>query len=191
MGLPQRDARRHTYAEYLLWPEDVRCELIDGIAYLISPRPGRLHQRLVLELGHQLRTALEGKPCQPYIGPLDVRLPKGTEADEQVDTVVQPDVLIVCDETKLDEKGVRGAPDWIAEILSPSTAEHDQTIKLDAYERAGVPEVWFVHPTDQLVVIYRLENARYARPAILPLRGQTSLSSVPGVVIDWDRMTRD
>jgi Uma2 family endonuclease len=188
MGLPQRDTRRHTYAEYLTWPEEFRYELIDGIAYLMSPAPNRLHQRLVVELCYQIRAALEGMPCQVYVAPLDVRLPKGTEKDDEVDTVVQPAVLIVRDEAKLDDRGVRGAPDWLVEILSPKTVEHDLTIKVDAYERAAVPEVWFIHPTDRLVVVYRLENGRYGRPMMMPLQGRSAIKSVPGVTIDWDRM---
>jgi Uma2 family endonuclease len=188
MGLPQRDAKHHTYADYLAWPEEVRYELIDGIAYLMSPAPTREHQGLVGEIYHQARTALEGKVCKAYVAPLDVRLPKAAEADEKVDTVVQPDVLIVCDPRKLDRRGVRGAPDWVAEVLSPSTAAHDQITKLTAYERAGVPEVWLLHPLDRTLAIYRLEGGRYGRATIHEFKGQIALTAVAGVVIDWDRV---
>src|ERR1700733_14818328 len=93
---------------------------------------------IVGELHRQIANALEGKPCRVCIAPLDVRLPKSTEEDDQVDTVVQPDVLIVSDLKKVDARGIRGAPDWVAEVLSPSTASHNRTVKLSAYERAGV-----------------------------------------------------
>jgi Uma2 family endonuclease len=189
MALTQRDTRYHTYGDYLTWSDDHREELIDGVAYITEPpAPSPLHQELVGELYYQVRTALEGKPGRVYIAPFDVRLPKSDETDDQIDTVVQPDVLIVCNRHRLDQRGMRGAPDWLAEVLSPSTASHDQIIKIPAYERAGVPEVWLIHPTDRTLTIYRLEDGRYGRQAILELKGQTPLTAVPGVSIDWDRL---
>jgi Uma2 family endonuclease len=189
MALPQRDALRHTYAEYLTWPEGGRYELIGGTAYVKEPpAPTPTHQELVGELYHQLRLALEGKPYRPYIAPFDVRLPKAAEADELIDTVVQPDVLIISHPGKLDARGLRGAPDWLAEVLSPSTASHDQVVKLPVYERAGVPEVWFVHPIDRIVTIHRLEDGHYGKPIIQELKGRTAISAIPGVSIDWDRL---
>lgn len=189
MALPQRDTLRHTYAEYLTWPDGERDELINGTAYVREPpAPSRFHQELVGELYLQARLALDGKSCRAYIAPFDVRLPQSGEADELIDTVVQPDVLIVCDLSKLDKRGMHGAPDWIAEVLSPASASHDQIVKLPAYERAGVPEVWFVHPIDRILSIYRLEGGRYGRPTILELKGRTAISAIPGVSIDWDRL---
>jgi Uma2 family endonuclease len=182
MALTQRDTQHHTYGEYLTWSDDHREELIDGLAYVREPpAPSRPHQELVGGLYYEVRGALEGKPCHAYIAPFDVRLPKSDEADEKIDTVVQPDVLIVCDRHKLDQRGMRGAPDWLAEVLSPSTASHDQIIKLPVYERAGVPEVWLIHPADKTLTIYRLEDGRYGRPTIVELKGQTPLTAVPGV----------
>jgi putative restriction endonuclease len=138
-------------------------------------RPG-CTTRLLGKSTTRLRAALEGKPCRAYIAPFDVRLPKADEANERVDTAVQPDLLVVRDETKLDERGLRGAPDWVVEVLSPATAGHDQTVKLAAYERAGVPEVWLVHPTDRVVTIYRLEGNAYDRPAIHETKGTLAVA---------------
>jgi Uma2 family endonuclease len=189
MAVLKRDADRHTYADYLIWSRSYGDELVNGTAYVREPpSPTRSHQEIVGELYYQLASALEGKPCRVYIAPFDVRLPKSTEADDLVDTVVQPDVLIVSDPQKVDTRGVRGAPDWLAEVLSPSTASHDQVVKLPAYERAGVREVWLIHPIDLTVAIYKLEEGRYGRAEILELKGQTPLTAVPGVTIDWDRM---
>jgi Uma2 family endonuclease len=190
MLLRTRDARRHTYADYLTWPDDDRCVgLIDGIAYVREPPgPSRVHQEWVGELYLQVRAALEGKLCRAYVAPFDVRLPKSATCDDQIDTVVQPDMLIVCDLRKLDARGMCGAPDWVAEVLSPSTAGYDQVLKLKAYERAGVAEVWLVNPTDRTLAIYRLEAGRYGRPTPLELRGRTALTAVPAVTIDWDRI---
>ncbi|MFM9972042.1 MAG: Uma2 family endonuclease, partial [Burkholderiales bacterium] len=95
------------------------------------------------------------------------------------------DLLITCDASKLDERGMRGAPDWVVEVLSQATSGHDQTVKLFAYERAGVREVWLVHPGDRVVTIYRLIGTAYGRPAVVEMTGQLKVGSVPGVSIDW------
>src|SRR6185437_1505828 len=125
-----------------------------------------------------------------YVKPFDVRLPKAGEADDLIDTVVQPDVLIVRDLSKLDDRGMRGAPDWIAEVLSPTTARHDEVIKIPVYERAGVLEVWLIHPVERALTVYRLRNGRYTRPIILELKGRTAITALPGVSIDWGRILR-
>jgi Uma2 family endonuclease len=189
MTLRQRDTQHHTYGDYVTWSADYGNELINGTAYIREPpAPSRAHQEIVIELSRQVANALQGKRCRAYAAPFDVRLPKADEADDQINTVVQPDVLIVCDCAKLDEHGMRGAPDWVAEVLSPTTASHDQFIKLSAYEHAGVPEVWLIHPTDRTLTIYRLEAGRYTRSTVLELKGKTPINAVPGVSIDWDRL---
>ncbi|MBV8804235.1 MAG: Uma2 family endonuclease [Sinobacteraceae bacterium] len=187
MALPLRDSQRHTYAEYLTWPDEPRYELIDGIAYIKERAETRLHQEVVGETLCQIANVLQGTSCRVYHGPLDVCLPKAGEADDQIDTVVQPDVLIVCDRRKLDDHGVRGAPDWVAEVLSPATASHDRILKRAAYERAGLRELWLIQPIDRTLDIYRLEeDGRYGPATILQLKGQTPISAVPGVSVDWD-----
>ena len=184
----QRDIQHHTYADYLTWSAASGEELIDGVAYIREPpAPSRLHQEFVVELCRQVTGSLRGKVPRAYVAPFDVRLPKSSvEGDDRTDTVVQPDILIVCDRQKLDERGMRGAPDWIAEILSSGTASYDRTIKLQAYERAGVPEVWLVDPIDRIVTVYRIAGRHYTQPVVLELRGRTAITAVPGVSIDWD-----
>lgn len=188
MGLALRDTNAtYTYADYLTWPEDVRYELIDGTAYAMSPAPLRIHQELLLEIAGQTRNALDGKPCRPFIAPFDVRLPHANEADGEVDTVVQPDLVVVCDRSKLDERGCRGAPDWVVEVLSPSTAGHDLILKRRLYERAGVHEYWLVHPVDHVVTVYRLQNGAFGAPDIYELKETLAVGVLPEVVIDWER----
>ena len=186
----ERDTQHHTYADYLVWSATSGNELVDGVAYIREPpSPSRLHQEVVVELCWQVADSLKGKSGRVYIAPFDVRLPKdGAADDDRIDTVVQPDILIVCDLQKLDERGMRGAPDWIAEVLSPSTASYDRTTKLRAYERAGVPEVWLIDPADRTVTIYRMTSGHYTQPIVLELRGLTAITAVPGVSIDWDRL---
>jgi Uma2 family endonuclease len=187
MTVLKRDEHYHTYADYLVWSGTYGNELVDGVAYVREPpSPSRSHQDIVGELYCQLAIALKGKSCKVYMAPLDVRLPKSTEDDGQVDTVVQPDVLIVSDPRKLDARGVRGAPDWLAEVLSPGTARHDRFTKIPAYERAGVREVWLVDSNKQTVTIYVLEDGCYRRPITRQLTGRTKLTAIPGVAIDWD-----
>lgn len=187
MALAQRDHDLHTYADYLAWPEDVRYELIDGVAYAMAPpAPTLEHQDFAGEIYRQLANALQGKPCRAFVAPLDVRLPKADEADGHIDTVVQPDVLVVCQPGKLDRRGVRGAPDLAVEVLSPSTAGHDHVRKRRVYERAGVREYWLVHPTDRIVTVYRLENGEFGKPDVFELSSETPVGVLPGISIAWD-----
>ena len=186
MGQPLRKPITiFTYADYLAWPEDERWELINGEAYAMAA-PGLAHQAAVGELFVQISVFLRGKPCRPFVAPFDVRLPRGKEADDDVTTVVQPDISVICDPAKLDERGCRGAPDWVIEVLSPSTAAKDQIQKLAAYERAGVREVWLVHPTDHVVIVYTLSAAgSYGKPAIHETRGTLAPGLFPDLLIEW------
>jgi len=188
MGLAQRDTEHHTYGDYLGWPDDVRYELIDGVAYLMAPAPTLAHQDVVGEVYRQLANALTDRPCRVYVAPVDVRLPKANEADTDIDTVVQPDVLVLCDPTKADRRGLRGAPDLVVEVLSPGTASHDHVRKRRVYERAGVREYWLVHPIDRMVTIYRLEDGQFGRPDVAYLAGETPVGILPGVAIAWDAL---
>lgn len=189
MRVTRRDALHHTYGEYLTWPEGSHAELINGTAYIREPpAPARRHQEVAGELYLQIRLALNGKSDRVYFGPFDVRLPQQGEADELIDTVVQPDVLIVRDARKLDPSGMRGAPDWVAEVLSPSTASYDKTVKIPVYERAGVTEAWLVDPMARTLEIYHLQGGAYGPPRVVELRGRTPIATMSGVVIDWDRL---
>ena len=177
-----------TYGDYRRWPDDERWELIDGEAYAMAA-PGLAHQTAVGEMFRQIANHLIGKPCRPFVAPFDVRLPRGNEIDDEATTVVQPDILVICDPAKLDERGCRGAPDWVIEVLSPSTAAKDQIQKLAAYERAGVAEVWLVHPTDRIVTVYTLNADRYyGKPAIHPTTGTLAPGLFPDLPIEWKLM---
>src|SRR5512140_1177381 len=105
MGYALRDHRHYTYADYRTWPEDVRYELIDGTAYMMAPAPSVDHQTLAFEVGHQIRLALEDHPCRVFMSPVDVMLNlKRDESEDVADTVVQPDVLVVCDPAKIIQR---------------------------------------------------------------------------------------
>jgi Uma2 family endonuclease len=185
MALPKASDHRFTYADYLHWPNGERWELIDGKAYAKAPAPGISHQSLVLSIAKQIDEALDGTHCRALIAPVDVVLPTSDEADEQATTVVQPDILVVCDPAKLTERNVRGAPDWIIEVLSPATARHDHLTKRALYERAGVREYWLVHPVDRVVTVYTLKNGLYGGPEIADMAGERAPTILPEIVIRW------
>ncbi len=175
--------RHYTYADYLKFPEDERWEIIDGVAYNMSPSPAERHQDLISELLTQVRSQLRGKPCRVYAAPFDVRF----EASETTSKVVQPDLLVVCDRSKITGSGVVGAPDWIIEILSPRTAGKDQIVKRQLYEANGVREYWLIQPFDRVVTVYRLgEHGSYGIQDISEMTGKLAVTAVPGIEIDWD-----
>lgn len=177
--------RRFTYGDYLTWPEDERWELIDGIAYDMTPAPSRLHSDISNALERMLWMYFEGKPCQLYHAPFDVRLSKGGEPDDEVDTVVQPDILVVCDRKKLDDKGCRGAPDFVIEILSPSNASKDAIKKRDLYEKHGVKEFWLVDPSHRMVTAYSLKaNGDFGKPELCCDEDKVKIKIFPGLEID-------
>jgi Uma2 family endonuclease len=149
---------RFTYRHYRTWPDSERWELIEGHAWAMSPAPTRYHQGLVGKLHASLDRYLSGKPCHAYLAPFDVLLPAGDEADDEVDTVVQPDIVVYCDTSRLTKAGARGAPDLAVEILSPSTSKKDQREKFDLYQRHGVREYWVVDPMGSWLCVYRLSS---------------------------------
>ena len=153
-------SKRYTYADYLTWLDDARRELIEGFIKML-PAPRRVHAEVSHNITWYLEAILKknkGK-CKVYSAPFDVRFPKnGETANERIDTVVQPDICVVCDLSKLDEFGCCGAPDMIVEILSPSTGKKDMTEKFTLYEKNGVKEYWIVYPKDGAIHVFLLQN---------------------------------
>jgi Uma2 family endonuclease len=179
---------RYTYREYKAWPEGERWELIEGVAYAMSPAPTRSHQKLVVDLVGKLYAFLQGKPCELLISPIDVFLPSSqNEAEDDVDTIVQPDVIVVCDRDKLIDKGVRGGPDFVVEILSPSTAMKDMSQKKVLYAKHGVREYWLINPEDMSTLVYKLEGTSFGR--VTDYRGGEAVPSsvLPG--FSWTAAT--
>lgn len=193
MVLPDPAEPRFTYGDYVLWQGDERWELIDGRAYLMSPAPTRLHQQVLVELLRQTANALVDGPCRVYVAPFDVRLPSADEADADVRDVVQPDLVVVCDPAKLDDAGCRGAPDWLVEILSPSTKVRDHVEKRDLYERSGVREYWVVDPVGRRLTIYRRDEAGggFLPGSIEAAEGEMPVAVLPGLTVDWTAVFAD
>ncbi|MDR0794016.1 MAG: Uma2 family endonuclease [Chitinophagaceae bacterium] len=157
--------KRYTYADYLTWLDDKTRELIHGFIQKMSPAPRSEHARVSGDIYWHLDSIVRKNKakCKVYSAPFDVRFPKhGETADNKIDTVVQPDICIICDLSKIDERGCCGAPDMIVEILSPSTAKKDLTYKFALYEESGVKEYWVVYPKDKAITVFLLqENGIY------------------------------
>jgi Uma2 family endonuclease len=166
MPIPESE-KEYTFADYLTWPEGERWEIIDGVAYM-QAAPSPAHQLISGELYRQFANYLRDKPCKAYPAPFCVRLTKGDEKNsEDIKKVVEPDITIVCDQSKIDEKGCNGTPDMIVEVISPSSIKNDRILKFNQYERAGVKEYWIVEPDGKLVSVFILqENGKYGRPEI-------------------------
>lgn len=169
----QRD--HYTVQDYLAWDDGERWELIGGQIYNMTPAPRLSHQDVVLNFGAELKQSLKGYPCKPYIAPTDVIL-----SDEDV---VQPDVFVVCDPKKMEGDRVEGAPDFIAEVLSPSTAAKDRREKRALYEAHGVKEYWLVDPDARLLERYLLKKGKYGLSEVLLPDQTVDLPSLKGVSV--------
>ncbi|RTL60902.1 MAG: Uma2 family endonuclease [Sphingobacteriales bacterium] len=153
----------YTYADYLKWKFEERLELIKGKIFKMSPAPSLKHQEISMNLSATIYNYLKGKSCKIFSAPFDVRLPvKNKMKDEEITTVVQTDICVICDDSKLDERGCCGAPDLIVEILSPGNSKKEIKIKFELYEEAGVKEYWIINPVEQNLITYSLhENGKY------------------------------
>jgi len=187
-ALPKAEPnRRFTYADYKSWDlkPGERYELIRGEAFAMAA-PSRRHQAVSWEIVGQLYNYLRGKPCQAYSAPCDVRLFYDEELGENDDTVVQPDILVVCDESKLADEGIRGAPDLVIEVLSPSNSAIEMAEKHDLYEDAGVREYWVVNPNKSAVTVHRLQDDGVFDSRIHKVAGAVPVGVLPGFAIEFD-----
>ena len=152
-------SKQYSYSDYLLWEFKERVELIKGFIYKMSPAPNRKHQTISQNVNGDFLSFFKNHPCKVYVAPFDVRLP--IKKGKKDFTVVQPDLCVICDLSKLDDKGCNGAPDLIIEILSPKNNKHDIKTKFDLYEESGVKEYWIIQPEQEIVLVYSLQNDKY------------------------------
>ena len=180
-------SKRYTYADYLTWMDDVRRELIEGfIKMLPAPRLSHAEVSRKISLHLELYLMMNQCTCKVFYAPVDVRFPKGAETGyDKIDTVVQPDIFVVCDLSKLDEDGCCGSPDMIVEIISPSTAKKDMTEKFVLYEEHGVREYWIVHPKDKAIHAFLLQdNGKYDTGKMYERKGKIPVHIFNGYLID-------
>ena len=176
MAIP-KEHECYSWQNYLSWSEEERWELIDGIAWSMSPAPSRTHQQILGELFRQFANFLIDAECEVFIAPFDVKL--SSEADDDAPTVVQPDLVLCCDREKLTEEGMTGTPDLVVEIISPSSGFRDRKDKFNVYDRFGVGEYWIIVPQERVLEVYRHNGKKLERfgaysqndiiiPAVLP-----------------------
>jgi len=166
MILKKKDDKKYSYADYLTWNEEERWELINGEAWAMSPAPTTRHQKIATVLTSELYFYLKGKPCDIFPAPFDVRFVKDkNQQDQDIFITLQPDISVICDKSKIDEKGCSGSPDLIVEILSPSTGYKDETQKLSIYEEYGVKEYWIVNPDRKTVQIFLHKGKDFDKPS--------------------------
>lgn len=179
-----------TWRDYLALPDSgPRLELIGGVPKAMAGA-GALHQRIVLEFTLQLGTQLRGQPCQLFPAPFDVRLPQADEAEGDEKNVVQPDLLIVCDPSKLRPNSLRGAPDFVLEVISPGSKRHDLLRKRRLYEQSGVREYWVYEPEEVLLYRFRAGDDGVWLAEIVAGTGMQTLSALPALSVDFDSVPK-
>jgi len=178
----------YSYADYVTWKFDETVELIKGKIMPMSPAPNVRHQRISIHLAALLYNHFKGKNCQVFAAPFDVRLydrKKSLLASIDIHTVVQPDLCVICDTSKLDAQGCNGAPEWIIEILSKGNSKKEMQIKYQLYAESGVGEYWLVYPYEQAIYQFILDdNGRYQLKAMYPNSGTAVPHLFPELAID-------
>ncbi|MFC3362808.1 Uma2 family endonuclease [Pedobacter fastidiosus] len=182
----------YSYANYLNWLFEDRVELIKGKIFKMSPAPSRVHQKISIKITNPLVNFLKGKSCEVYNAPFDVRFPKKSKADQDIFTVLQPDICVICDKAKLDDRGCIGAPDLIVEILSPGNTKMELLNKYQVYEEFEVKEYWVVSQSDQSILIYTLNDLGKFQPSkIFTLSEKISSTVLPGFELELDDVFGD
>ena len=192
MNLPELNSnKRYSYADYLLWDGDKRYELFDGKVEFLAPAPLVRHQRVSRDLFKFFNDFLFDKqPCEVFYAPFDVRLPKKQKLrdDEQIFTVVQPDIVVICDPEKIDERGCIGPPDLVVEILSPSTSKKDVDDKFRIYENSGVKEYWLVHPDEKTLTVFILKSGKYEFQKIYSEVDKVNVGIFDDLIVDLSKV---
>ena len=182
-------SKRYSYADYLTWKLDEYVELIRGKVFKMSPAPSSLHQLISSRLLRYFLPVTDHGSCEVFHAPFDVRL-FPSQDDSENDTVVQPDICVVCDPEKIDARGCVGAPDLIVEIISPSSSKRDVQDKYELYQEAGVPEYWIVIPEVNLVEVFHLKDGKYDLKKQYSANDQLTPMVFPQLSIDLGRVFR-
>ena len=179
-------SKTYSYADYLTWKFDEFVELIRGKVMQPMAGPSRRHQEYSGNIFGAVHSFLKHNPCRAYHAPFDVRLTTtGANGNQQIMTVVQPDICVVCDPAKLDDQGCVGAPDWIIEIVSPGNTSRDTKTKFDLYEESGVREYWIVYPGLKTITAYVLDNEEYELTGEYIEPGLMPVATLPGLALEW------
>lgn len=179
----------YTYAEFMNSPTDERYEVIDGILYNMTPAPTPRHQHIITQLATDFGTYFrKSKKCQVFVAQIDVCLSEGTKDPTQIYEWVQPDLVVVCDQTKIDQQKIIGVPDIVIEVLSPSTAKKDRKIKFNRYQLARIPQYWIIDPVHESVEVYHLHDKKYELQQIYFKDDVLTIDLFPSLHIDLDNI---
>ena len=182
----------YSYANYLNWLFDDRVELIKGKIFKMSPAPSSIHQEIVGNIFRKIGNFLEKKPCKVFVAPFDVRFYNEDKQDLAIQTVLQPDICVICDKNKIDYKGCIGAPDLVVEILSPGNTTVELLHKYQVYQEFGVKEYWVVSQSDQSILIYTLnEYGKFQPSKIFTLSEKITSTVLPGFELVLDDVFED
>ena len=181
----------YSYADYLKWHFEERVELIKGKIFQMSPAPTSNHQIISGRIFNDMMNFLKGKECHVFSAPFDVRLAKKTADNKDVLTVVQPDLCVICDKSKVDARGCIGAPDIIVEILSPANNKKELRNKYEVYEEAGVKEYWIVSPQDKTFLKYTLVSGAYQPSRLMTTGDIIATEILPGFELNLDTVFAD
>ncbi len=180
-------SKTYSYADYLRWTFEDRLELIRGKIFKMTPAPNSYHQELSVIISGELYSFLKGKSYRVFSAPFDVLLPrKGENEDKKIFTVVQPDVCVICDYSKVDIRGCTGAPDIIIEILSPGNNQKELRNKYEVYEESGVSEYWIISPQDKTFLKYTLTKGHYQPSRLMTIGDTITTAILPGFELDLE-----
>lgn len=180
-------SKTYSYADYLQWTFEDRLEIIKGKIFKMTPAPAPVHQRLSWVISGELYSYLKNNSCSAYTAPFDVRLSrKGESDDKKIFTVVQPDICIICNASKVDSKGCTGAPDIVIEILSPGNNQKELRNKYEVYEESGVLEYWIISPQDKTFLKYTLVDGKYQPSKLLTTGDIITTNILPGFELDLE-----
>jgi len=181
---PDLALNNYSYADYLSWTMDDMVEIIKGRVFKMSPAPKRIHQKISWRLSGLLYNYLKDKKCQAFSAPFDVRLPIKSIKNEEIFTVVQPDICVICDLEKLDDAGCIGAPDLIIEILSKGNNKKELKNKYEVYEESGVKEYWIIHPEEQTLLVNKLVYGKYISSRLLTNGDEITTPILPAFTLN-------
>ncbi|MFL0195310.1 Uma2 family endonuclease [Clostridium sp. WILCCON 0269] len=182
--------KTYTYADYINYPENERIELVEGKIYSMAPAPSRIHQKIIMELSTIINSYIKSNNglCEVYAAPFDVFL-ANDESLDNCKNIVQPDISVICDRDKLNDKGCIGAPDMIIEVVSPYNPNNDYIRKLNLYDQYKVREYWIVNPMEESILVYKLDkNDQYAAPKVYTFKDIIKVSIYDTLEIDFSKL---
>lgn len=189
MGFPRTQTKKYSYTDYLSWGDDERCELINGKVNDMTAAPYTKHQRISGNLFSSIHSFINGKGFSVFAAPFDVRFPDSSMEDDKTFTVVQPDISVFLDPSKIDKRGGKLPPDWIVEVLSASTSQLDKVVKMELYEKHGVFEYWIIDPEKEIVSVHLLsETKKYVQTACYLRNEQIKVKIFPGLIVSTEEI---